>query len=134
MNNFRFSTYKGVVKDLSTEERAKLINARRTTEDGIWGRVWDIQDTHMVYGQKYTSIVYEIIIDGEVVLTTDRNVVLSTIGLPPSSKLVYLLALNEVHPYKLITSVYLGSATLHEKYTVNRVYVLFLPINSKKVI
>ena len=42
MNNFRLSTYKGVVKYLSQEEIEKLLSAAPTIEHLLDGRVIDI--------------------------------------------------------------------------------------------
>lgn len=58
MNNFRLSTYKGVVKYLSQEEIEKLLSAAPTIEHLLDGRVID-RTTKKVL-PKQNSCVYEI--------------------------------------------------------------------------
>jgi len=89
MNNFRLSTYKGVVQSLSPEEIAKLINAAPTIERLIDGRVRD--NTTKKILPRQVSCVYEILKkDGEVVLACSLNEAASIVELYPDTLSKYL--------------------------------------------
>ena len=89
MNNFRLSTYKGVVKSLSQEEIEKLLSAPPTIEHLLDGRVID-RTTKKVL-PKQNSCVYEICEeDGIFILANSLTEAASIVGLYPDTLSKYL--------------------------------------------
>ena len=89
MNNFRLSTYKGVVKSLSQEEIEKLLSAAPTIEHLLDGRVID-RTTKKVL-PKQNSCVYEICEeDGIFILANSLSEAASIVGLYPDTLSKYL--------------------------------------------
>lgn len=89
MNNFRLSTYNGVVEYLNQEELTKLMTAVPTIERLIDGRVRDNITKKML--PKQVSCVYEILKnDGEVLLCGSLTEAASIVGLYPDTLSKYL--------------------------------------------
>lgn len=89
MNNFRLSTYKGVVKYLSQEEIEKLLSAAPTIEHLLDGRVIDITTKKVL--PKKNSCVYEICEeDGIFILANSLSEAASIVGLYPDTLSKYL--------------------------------------------
>jgi len=89
MNNFRLSTYKGVVQYLNKEELNKLITAAPTIERLIDGRVRDKITKKIL--TKQVSCVYEILKnDEEVLLAGSLTEAASIVGLYPETLSKYL--------------------------------------------
>lgn len=89
MNNFRLSTYKGIVVALTGEELEKLLNAGSTVERLLDGRVID-RDTKKVL-PKQVSCVYEICEqDGGFLLANSLSEAAAIVGLYPDTLSKYL--------------------------------------------
>lgn len=89
MNNFRLSTYKGLVHYLNPEERAKLRIAAPRIERLTDGRVRDNLTKRILPRQ--VSCVYEILKkEGEVVLACSLTEAASIVGLYPDTLSKYL--------------------------------------------
>jgi len=115
MNNFRLSTYKGVVQYLSPEEIAKLINAAPTIERLIDGRVRDNITKKIIHRQ--VSCVYEILKkDGEAVLACSLNEAASIVELYPDTLSKYL-DIEVLNPKDFFVEI--------KNYKIRRVCVFF---------
>jgi hypothetical protein len=89
INNFRLSTYKGIVVALTREEIEKLLNAGSTVERLLDGRVID-RDTKKVL-PKQVSCVYEICEqDGGFLLANSLSEAATIVGLYPDTLSKYL--------------------------------------------
>ena len=89
MNNFRLSTYKGIVVALTQEEIEKLLNAGSTVECLLDGRVID-RETKKVLPRQ-VSCIYEICEqDGGVLLANSLNEAAAIVGLYPDTVSKYL--------------------------------------------
>lgn len=89
MNNFRLSTYKGIVVALTQEETEKLLNAGSTVERLLDGRVVDC-DTKKVLPRQ-VSCIYKICEqDGGVLLANSLTEAAAIVGLYPDTLSKYL--------------------------------------------